>query len=109
MGQWEREMISERVRATLQHKRWKGERTGNIRFGWKLAEDEAHLVKDADAQKVIKQFLELRAMGVTFARVASFLNLEGIKRRYGSALVHQMVRAVLLRATKDPSHERSQS
>jgi DNA invertase Pin-like site-specific DNA recombinase len=109
MGQWEREMISERARAALQRKRWKGERTGNIPFGWISADDEVHLVKAAAAQKVIKQILELRARGVTFASIASFLKWEAIKRRHGSAVVHQMVRAVLLRATKAPSHERSRS
>lgn len=34
---WEREAIGERTRDTLRHRRWNGERTGNIEYGFRLA------------------------------------------------------------------------
>src|SRR3990170_6522278 len=36
ISQWEREATSERTKSVLQHKKTKGERIGNIPFGYKL-------------------------------------------------------------------------
>src|ERR1035441_9905174 len=37
VSQWEREAIGERTRDALGHKKRKGERVGNIQFGYRLA------------------------------------------------------------------------
>src|ERR1700676_5268889 len=42
VSQWEREAIGERTRDALRHKRNKGERVGNIAFGYRLAADRIH-------------------------------------------------------------------
>jgi site-specific DNA recombinase len=43
VSQWEREAIGERTLDALRHKRGKGERVGNIEFGYRLAADGLHL------------------------------------------------------------------
>ena len=43
VSQWEREAIGERTRDALHHKKLKGERVGNIPFGYRLAIDRKHL------------------------------------------------------------------
>ena len=43
VSQWEREAIGERTREALRHKLKKGERTGNIAFGYRLSSDGKHL------------------------------------------------------------------
>ena len=43
VSQWEREAIGERTRDALSHKRGKGERVGNLAFGYRLAGDGQHL------------------------------------------------------------------
>src|ERR1700686_2119323 len=42
VSQWEREAIGEHTRDALRHKRNKGERVGNIAFGYRLAADRIH-------------------------------------------------------------------
>ena len=44
VSQWEREAIGERTRDAMSHMKASGERTGNIPFGYRLADDGKHLV-----------------------------------------------------------------
>src|ERR1035437_4950189 len=46
VSQWEREAIGERTREALRHKRTKGERVGNIEFGFRLGADGKYLEPD---------------------------------------------------------------
>src|SRR5271168_4711216 len=50
VSQWEREAIGERTRDALRHKRGKGERVGNIEFGYRLAPDRIHVEPDPAEQ-----------------------------------------------------------
>jgi site-specific DNA recombinase len=47
VSQWEREAIGERTRDALRHRRGKGERVGNIEFGYRLSADGLHLEEDS--------------------------------------------------------------
>jgi site-specific DNA recombinase len=51
VSQWEREAIGERTRDALSHKRGKGERVGNLAFGYRLADDGQHLEPDPGEQQ----------------------------------------------------------
>jgi DNA invertase Pin-like site-specific DNA recombinase len=96
IAEWERETISERTKAALKHKQAKGERTGNLPFGYRLGPDGVHLAQDKREQRVLKTMSDLRTSGLTFQAVADELNRRGAKRRHGSAWVHQAVRSILL-------------
>src|SRR5438067_8768225 len=84
VSQWEREAIGERTRDALSHKRRKGERVGNLRYGYRLAEDGLHVEADASEQNVLVRIRELRA-GHTLRQIAARLNEQGLRTRRGSS------------------------
>ncbi|MGD1094591.1 MAG: recombinase family protein [Bryobacteraceae bacterium] len=53
VSQWEREAIGDRTRDALRHKRGKGERVGNIAFGYRLSTDGLHLEQDPAEQAAL--------------------------------------------------------
>src|SRR5579863_4159909 len=55
VSQWEREAIGERTRDALCHKRSRGERVGNVTYGFRVAADGKHLEADADEQNVLAE------------------------------------------------------
>ena len=74
LAQMERELIGERTKDTLAHKREKGEHCGRIPFGFRLAED-GRLEKDPEQQKAIARMKRLRRAGHTFRDIAKRLNV----------------------------------
>src|SRR6202521_2995244 len=50
VSQWEREAIGERTRDAMSHKRNRGERVGNLPFGFRLADDGKHLEPEPTEQ-----------------------------------------------------------
>ncbi|OHB69266.1 MAG: hypothetical protein A2W23_07610 [Planctomycetes bacterium RBG_16_43_13] len=70
VSQWEREVISERTKAVLSHKKSKGERVGNIPYGKKLSSDGVHLEPDNVEQKIISTIKSMRAEGMTYDRIS---------------------------------------
>jgi site-specific DNA recombinase len=83
VSQWEREAIGERTRDALSHKRRNGERVGNLRYGYRLADDGLHLQADAAEQAVMARIGQLRA-GHTLRQIAARLNELGLRTRRGS-------------------------
>src|SRR5271169_3254800 len=81
VSQWEREAIGERTRDALRHKRGKGERIGNIEFGYRLAADGEHLEPNPAEQAALAEIRRLRAMGQSFRAVAGALNHSGHRTR----------------------------
>jgi len=99
LAQMERELIGERTRDTLAHKRHLGEHCGRIPFGYRIGEDR-RLVKDQNAQALIarmkrlhregKSYREIsRRVGVNYRTVCNLVrdNLGSRNRRYISKLV----------------------
>jgi site-specific DNA recombinase len=83
VSQWEREAIGERTRDALSHKRRNGERVGNLRYGYRLADDGLHLQADAAEQAVMARIGQLRP-GHTLRQIAARLNELGLRTRRGS-------------------------
>lgn len=78
---YERNLIRCRTKAALAAKRSKGERVGQIPFGWK---DEAgRLVPVASEQTVLVRIHECRQAGLSLRAIATILNEEGIITRQG--------------------------
>src|SRR5271167_1172678 len=74
VSQWEREAIGERTRDALRHKRGKGERVGNIEFGYRLSADGLHLEPNPAEQAALAMIRQLRSGGLSFRAIASALN-----------------------------------
>jgi len=85
VSQWEREAIGERTRDAMSHKRIKGERVGNIRFGYRLGADGKHVELDLAEQDVLQEIRRLRQSGDTMRGIASALNSRQLRTRRGSA------------------------
>jgi len=81
ISQWEREAIGERTRDALNHKRNRGERTGNVPFGSRLAADGRHLEPEPTEQAALAEILRLRNEGTTMRRIAATLNERAYRTR----------------------------
>jgi len=97
VAQWEREAISERTIAALQHKISNNERCGRIRYGYDLHSDGIHLMENESEQKTIALMMELRADGMSFERIADELANRGITTKAGKAWQQTSVNHVLRR------------
>jgi DNA invertase Pin-like site-specific DNA recombinase len=69
----ERDMIAERTKDALAHKRQKGEWTGRVPFGFKI--EKKHLVEDPEQMKVIQKAKRLRRSGKSLREISRALSL----------------------------------
>lgn len=90
-AEYERLIIGQRTKAALTAKRERGERAGNVPYGFRLNADGRRLDADAAEQRVIALLRELAAAGFTLRQVAAELNRQGFRTRRGSAWRHQYV------------------
>ena len=93
-AQYERGLISARTRSALRVKRARGERTGQVPLGFRLAADGLHLEPDPDEQRAAARARELRLGGLSLRRVAEALNAEGWPSR-GARWRHGAVSSLL--------------
>jgi site-specific DNA recombinase len=97
VSQWEREAIGERTREALRHKRSKGQRVGNIAYGFRLADDGVQLEAEPGEQAVRSTIRDLRRSGQTLRGIAAALNRQGHRTRCGSEWRLESVVRVLKR------------
>jgi site-specific DNA recombinase len=95
VSQWEREAIGERTRDALSHKRGKGERIGNLAFGYRLAGDGQHLEPDPGEQQALAEIRRLRSDGMALRGIATALNHRAYRTRRGTAWRLESVARVL--------------
>lgn len=105
ISEWERETISERTVSVLTHKKAKGERLGNVPYGYSADKNErgpdgrtviaARLIPNEDELKVIAEIQRLRGEGVTLMGIAQRLNENGVKTRRGTDWRFQYVDRIL--------------
>lgn len=97
LSQFERDVISERTRGALAHKRSKGQRVSRkIPYGWQLLADGQTVVESPEEQEVLKIIAELRDAGVSMRRIAEELTGRGVPTREGSPRwSHSTVQRVL--------------
>ena len=84
-AQYERAMIRTRTRAALAAKRARGERVGNVPFGY-VAGPDGRLVPDPSEQAVIAAARDMRAAGWTLRAIVAELERVGTVGRTGRAL-----------------------
>lgn len=97
LGQLERELIGERVRSVMALKRSRGERLGNVPYGYQLDADGITLHPDPTEQKTIRKIQRLRDQGLSYARVADRLNAQNIPSKTGGRWYGPTVQQILKR------------
>ena len=80
-AQYERALIRSRTKAALAVKKSKGERTGEVPFGYQAAVDGIHLEENPAEQTILATVRELRAAGLSIRAIAERLNVDGAPAR----------------------------
>ena len=80
-AEYERLLIKARTKSALSVKKARGERTGQIPYGKRLAQDGVKLHDDLDEQKVILKIIQLRRTGMSLRGIATQLNESRVPAR----------------------------
>jgi len=80
-AEYERRVIRARTRAALAVKRSRGERVGEVPYGYQLGTDKGTVVEAAHEQRVVARVASLRREGLSIRAIASRLNREGVPAR----------------------------
>lgn len=95
-AEYERAMIRARTRAALRAKKDRGQRAGNVPFGYSATES-GELVKNDQEQQIISQILRLRSSGMSIRKITEAIEREGVVGRAGRPLgksqVHNITKA----------------
>jgi site-specific DNA recombinase len=98
LAEMERGIIGERTRATLQHKKAKGEKTGgDVPFGYDV-NSTGHLVKNEAEQKAVRLIHRLRLKGYSLRAVCRELEKEGHRTKRGNRTWHPQTVSQILKA-----------
>jgi DNA invertase Pin-like site-specific DNA recombinase len=89
-SEYERRIIGQRTKAALKAKKARGERVGNIAFGYQLAADGT-LTEHPDEQAALVIMRDCRAAGYTLRAIADELNRQGLTTRAGGPWRHEYV------------------
>lgn len=81
MAQMERELISERTKTVLEHKKKLGHSLGHIPFGFNRVDGK--LVKSNYEQKIIRNIKRWKREGKSYQWIADKLNEKGVSSRRG--------------------------
>lgn len=80
-AEMERNLIRERTRAALQHRRTNRKRTGQIPYGYQLASDGESLEPLQEEQEVLSLIMQMRQEGKTLRAITTYLNSNSIPSR----------------------------
>lgn len=97
-AQYEREILRSRTRQALAVKRSRGERIGQIPYGYQLGADGLHLEEAPQEQQAIELLLSLRRAGLSLRRIAAALNAQAPGAARGSRWHPTTVARLLRRA-----------
>ncbi len=98
LSEFERDQVSERTKAALQHKKANGEKTGgNVPFGYDVTSDGL-LVINENEQKAIRLMLRLKRKGHSLRAICRELEIEGHRTKTGRfSWNHKTVGSILKR------------
>ena len=100
LAEFERDLISERIRTTLTHLKSQGRRVSRlIPYGFNLASDGRTLALNKHEQIVIRRICQLRSKGQSLRQIAALLNNHGILSKQGRPWSAKVVRSILLRTS----------
>jgi DNA invertase Pin-like site-specific DNA recombinase len=83
LAEFERDLVSERTKTALAHKKAKGQRCGQIPFGFSVAEDGVTLVSNSAEQEAIALVRQLRADGLSIRKIVDEMNSRGVRTKEG--------------------------
>ena len=103
LAEFERDIIAERTRTALGHKRAKSERVGQVPYGLRLADDGRTLVKDEAERRALADVRRLRSEGWSLRGIAAELTRRGVPTKNGGARwTHTTIAEIL---NREPHHE----
>lgn len=101
LNEFERDLISERVSATMSHLRRNNKRISRrVPFGYHLCEDGKNLIEDENEQEAIKLMVDLRASGVKYIDICREMANKGISPKMADKWTPKTIRGILLRQEK---------
>jgi len=100
IAQWQREEDVERIKRALAHKKAKGERTGSVPWGYRLAGDGRTLTPNEPELAVMALALALRLQGLTLRAIAEKLKALGHRNRRRSTTWNAKTIARIIRAAE---------
>jgi DNA invertase Pin-like site-specific DNA recombinase len=92
LAEFERDLVSERTKAAMAHKAAKGERVGNIPYGYSLAADGVALLVCDKETALLSELRALKAKGLSWRQVAETLNGRGVTTKKGRNWTWQTAR-----------------
>ena len=92
---YERVTLRARVRAAFAEKRARGERVGNVPYGFRLAADGVHVEPDDAEQAIVNTVRQLASEGFSHRGIVSQLAARGIAGRTGAPLRQTQVANIL--------------
>lgn len=95
LNEFERDQVSERTKAALEHKKASGEKYGTVPFGFKEVDSRLEEVKEETA--IVAEILAARERGLTLRAIADDLNQRGIKGKQGGKWYASTVRYLINR------------
>ena len=99
LAEFERDQVSERTCSAMAHKKSKGERVGEIPFGYDLAADGVTLVENADQLRAIELIHNLKEKGYSLRAIAEALDNAGVTTKKGAKTWnHKSVSNILSRS-----------
>lgn len=94
LSEFERDQVSERTSAAMQHKKAKGERVGSIPYGFSLHSNGVDLIADDKEQEIISLIKSLNRDGLNLSKIAEHLNNSEHQAR-GAKWYAQTVKRIL--------------
>jgi DNA invertase Pin-like site-specific DNA recombinase len=84
LAEFERDLISERTKSALALKKSRGQRVGQVPFGYDIDDDGVTLVPNKIEQTTLAEMRKMRSNGMTWRRIADELNARRRKSKSGS-------------------------
>jgi site-specific DNA recombinase len=84
LAEFERDLVAERTKAALSVKKAKGERVGQLPFGFDLGTDGVTLVENVREQEALRIVRTMREDGSTWREIAETLNRQEVPTKTGT-------------------------
>jgi len=97
-AQYERALIRARTKIALARKRERGERIGEIPYGYRVDDDHKTLLADDHEQTLVRAIREARQRGLSQRAVVTDLTRQGFTTRKGTVLGLRQVQRILAQA-----------
>ena len=81
LAEFERDLVAERTKGALAHKKAQGERVGSVPYGKRLSADGTHLEGHPAEQEIVRLVALLRSGGMSYPKIAAELDARGLRPR----------------------------